>query len=161
MNKTTRTSALAIVALFASTAMALAADEYNVSSGITTTGAQLGIHGVDPVVLSSTTSVANPDGTYASVHDSVAYYFVSAESQSLFENNPERYLPQYGGFCAYAIALGKKFDGNPRYADVMNGKLYLFVNAAVLAEYMKDREGWIARAEARWPSIRSIAVADL
>lgn len=48
-----------------------------------------------------------------------------------FNAGPEQYLPQYGGFCAYAVALGKKLDGDPRFADIVDGKLSLFVNAMI------------------------------
>ncbi len=140
---------------------ALAADEYNVSTGVTTAGVPLGLHGVDPVTLSSFNAVAEGDAVHTVVNDGVAYYFASKQSADTFSENPEKYLPQYGGFCAYAVAKGKKFDGDPVFGDIVDGKLYLFVNAAIFEEYMKDRKEILARAEKTWPSIRHKAAGDL
>ena len=138
-----------------------AVDEFNVSNGITTAGAPLGLHGVDAVLLTTIHDDAEGSATYTVVVDGVAYYFESAATAKAFEAEPQRYLPQYGGFCAYAIALGKKFDGDPRYADIVDGKLYLFVNAEIFAEYKKDSKKILRKAKKVWPSIRHTAIEDL
>ncbi|WP_300396759.1 YHS domain-containing (seleno)protein [Henriciella sp.] len=138
-----------------------AEDEHNVSTGITAAGAPLGLHGVDPVALSTLNAVAEGDAAHTIVNDGVAYYFASADAARTFKADPDRYKPQYGGFCAYAVAVGKKFDGDPHYADIVDGKLYLFVNAAIFEKYKKDRKGTIAKADKTWPSIQHKAVGDL
>jgi YHS domain-containing protein len=140
---------------------AIAADEYNVTSGYTLDGAGLGVHGVDTVVLSTLNAVSIGEASHAVVHDGVAYYFASQLTADRFKANPEQYLPQYGGFCAYAVALGKKLDGDPRYADIVDGKLYLFVNAAVYQRYLDDRENTLRTAEENWPTIKHARVEDL
>ena len=142
-------------------APAVAADEYNVSSGYTLDGAGLGVHGVDTVALSTLNAVAEGDAKHAVVHDGVAYYFASTITAERFKADPVRYLPQYGGFCAYAVALGKKLDGDPRYADIVDGKLYLFVNAAVFERYLADKENTLRKAEEQWPQIKHTPVEDL
>ncbi len=152
---------IAALALSLTTATAFAEDEYNRSTGITTAGVPLGLHGVDAVALSTIHDVAEGSAVNTVVVDGVAYYFASAESARTFEAEPERYLPQFGGFCAFAVALGKKFDGDPRYADIVDGKLYLFVNEEILHKYRKDRTNILRNAERTWPSIRHTAVSDL
>lgn len=153
---------VAAVALALSAPMAsFAADEYNVSTGVTTAGVPLGLHGVDAVTLSTVNAVAKGDAAHTVVQDGVAYYFASAESARRFEAAPQSYMPQYGGFCAFAVALGKKFDGDPRFADIVDGKLYLFVNAEIFEKYKKDSKRILAKAEATWPSIQHTAVEDL
>jgi len=142
-------------------APAYAVDEYNVSKGITTEGVPLGLHGVDAVALTTLGAVAEGDAAFIVVQDGNAYYFASQESADRFSANPDRYLPQYGGFCAYAVALGRKFDGDPMFADIFEGKLYLFVNAAVLEIYKQDKQKWLTKAEEMWPKIRSKAVSEL
>ena len=139
----------------------LAADEYNTTSGVTTTGYKLGMHGMDPVELSTRRALSEGIANHTVVHDGVAYYFISAATAAKFEASPDRYLPQFGGFCAYAIALGKKFDGDPKYADIVDGKLYLFVNAEIYDTYRKDAAAIIANAHQKWPEIKSTAVDDL
>lgn len=153
-------AACAALAIIAPT-FSFAEDEHNVSTGVTTAGVPLGLHGVDAVTLSTLNAVAEGDAAFTVVHEGVAYYFASAESARLFKAAPQKYAPQYGGFCAYAVALGKKFDGDPRYADIVGGKLYLFVNAEIFAKYKKDSKRILAKAEATWPSIQHKAVKDL
>lgn len=140
---------------------AYAVDEYNVSRGITPAGVPLGLHGVDSVALSTLGAVAEGDAAYTVVHDGGAYYFASQESADRFSANPEQYLPQYGGFCAYAVALGKKFDGDPVFADIVDEKLYLFVNDAVFRKYKENPQQTLTEAQKMWPKIKHIAVSDL
>ncbi len=146
---------------FAAATPSLAADEHNVSTGITTSGAPLGLHGVDAVALSTSNTVVEGDAVHTIVEDGVAYYFATAESARRFKAAPENYMPKYGGFCAFAVALGKKFDGDPRFADIVDGKLYLFVNAEIFAKYKKNPEKILANAEKKWPTIKHKAVKDL
>lgn len=160
--KTTITLTTLTTILILMTALpALAVDEVNVSSGVTTSGERLGLHGVDSVALSTLGAVAEGDAAYTVVHDGAAYYFASEESARTFSKNPSRYLPQYGGFCAYAIAKGKKFDGDPVFADIVDGKLYLFVNAEIFEIYKKDSSRILEKAETMWPKIQHEAVEDL
>lgn len=162
MSRTTRLTLVTTLALAcAAAAPALAEDEYNVTNGYTLDGVPLALHGVDPVALSTLNAVAEGAATQTVIHDGVAYYFASPISAAMFEAEPEKYMPQYGGFCAFAVALGKKLDGDPRFADIVDGKLYLFVNAAVFEKYKKDPEGTIAKAEEIWPTIHHAAVDSL
>ena len=140
---------------------AYAVDEYNVSKGITSAGVPLGLHGVDAVALTSLGAVAEGDATFTVVQDGNAYYFASQESADQFSADPDRFLPQYGGFCAYAVAKGKKFDGDPMFADIVRGKLYLFVSGAVFQKYLANKEEILKNAEETWPKIRSKAVTEL
>ncbi len=161
MTNTIKTTCAAIALSLSFTAPVFAADEYNVSSGVTTAAAPLGLHGVDAVTLSTFNAVAEGDAAHTVVVDGVAYYFASADSAREFESAPAKYLPQFGGFCAFAVALGKKFDGDPRYADIVDGKLYLFVNAEIFEKYKKDSKRIIAKAHKTWSSIQHTAVEDL
>lgn len=156
-----KTAAIAIALTLSFALPSLAADEHNVTTGVTTAGAPLGLQGVDAVALSTLNAVAEGTAVHTVVHDGVAYYFASADSAEEFKASPNKYLPRFGGFCAFAVALGKKFDGDPRYADIVDGKLYLFVNAEIFAKYKKDAKRIIAKAEETWPSIHHTAVEDL
>lgn len=139
----------------------IAADEYNVSAGMTAANAPLGLHGVDPVAFISTGNRIAGAAKFAAVHDNVAYYFSSQANLDKFKAAPARYLPQNGGFCTFGVSVGKKFDGNPRWADVRNGKLYVFLSEEIFNAYQKDPAGTISKAEANWRKIRSTAARDL
>ena len=78
-----------------------------------------------------------------------------------FAAEPGRYLPQYGGFCTLGVAKGKKLDANPRFADIVDGKLYVFLNASVFEAYQKDKAGILAQAAENWPAIHHLTVAEV
>ena len=67
---------------------------------------------------------------FKSEYEKVLYYFTSAEQKAAFDADPKKYLPQYGGYCAYAIGLkSKKVGINPETFEIRDGKLYLFYNS--------------------------------
>lgn len=77
---------------------------------------------------------------YQYTHDGVKYKFVSQDNLSKFKSNPTMYLPQYGGWCAYAMGTsGDKVTVNPKTFEIRNGKLYLFYNAF----FNNTLESWI------------------
>ncbi len=156
-----KTLPLAIAALTLAAAPGFAADEYNISTGPALVGAPLAVHGFDTVALSTLNAVTRGSAEHTVVHDGVAYYFASAMSAEKFEADPEAYMPQYGGFCAFAVAIGKKLDGDPRYADIVGGKLYLFVSEAVYRKYLENPEETLTNAEKMWPGIKSEPVENL
>lgn len=139
---------------------AFAADEYNVSTGTTVDGQGVAMRGNDVVALTTGLDVTPGHAKFTHVHDGVAYYFASAETMERFAADPEAYMPQYGGFCALGVALGKKLDGSPRFADVVDGKLYVFLNAAVFETYNKDKATILAKAAENWPGIHHLTVAE-
>lgn len=152
---------IAATTVLALSSAAFAADEYNTSTGLTAAGAPLGLHGVDPVTFVNLGNRINGAAKYTAVHDGVAYYFASEEKMNKFKASPASFLPQNGGFCTFGVSVGKKFDGNPRYADIRNGKLYVFLNEEIYRAYQKDKDGTIAKADAQWAKIRSVAANEL
>ncbi|MBO6860084.1 YHS domain-containing (seleno)protein [Roseibium sp.] len=153
--------AATLLSLAALSAPAMAADEYNTSSGLTAAGSPLGLHGVDPVAFVSLGNRIDGTAQYTAVHDGVAYYFASQEAMDAFTAHPDKYLPQNGGFCTFGVSVGKKFDGDPQFAAVVDGKLYLFLNEAIFREFQKDQSGTITKAEANWKKIRSTEATKL
>ncbi|MBY6065169.1 YHS domain-containing protein [Leisingera aquaemixtae] len=154
--------ATAVLAGFAAfSESAFAADEYNVSAGSTAAGAPLALHGTDPVAFLELGSQSAGSARYTAVHDGAAYFFTSSGNKDAFEANPKAYLPQNGGFCTFGVSKGKKLDGDPQYAEIVEGKLYVFLNEEVLRAYQEDRAGTIARAAENWPRIRHAAAAEL
>lgn len=149
-----------VTALSLATA-AMAADEYNATNSLTLTGQPLGMHGFDPVSMFHGGKPALGNADFTSEHEGVDYYFASASAQSEFDANPAAHLPQFGGFCAFGVFVGKKLDGDVRYADIVDGKLYLFVNAAIFEKYLEDKAAVIDGAHAKWPGIVSTPVGEL
>src|SRR3989304_3053602 len=72
-----------------------------------------------------------------------------------FKAGPAKSEPAFGGFCAYGVALGKKFDGDPNFWKIVNGKLYLNLDGDIQAEWAKDTAGNITKADGNWGRIRA------
>lgn len=154
-------AALTLAASLAFASAAFAADEVNVSSGLTAAGAPLGLHGVDPVAFLELGNRVDGSARHTAVHDGVAYYFETAANKQAFEADPAAYLPRNGGFCTFGVSVGKKFDGDPQYASIVEGKLYVFLNEEIFQLFQKDRAGTIAKAADNWPKIEHTAAGDL
>jgi len=140
---------------------AFAADEYNVSTGTTLSNAGVALRGDDVVALATGLEVKPGYARHTVDWDGVAYYFASEKTMKQFQANPERYMPQYGGFCAFGVAIGKKLDAAPRYADIVDGKLYVFLNDVAFGKYEADKAGTLAKAEANWPAMHHVAVEEV
>ncbi|MEL6617966.1 MAG: YHS domain-containing (seleno)protein [Pseudomonadota bacterium] len=161
MNYTTAFRGLAMATSLALATAAFAADEYNVNNGLTLTGHPLGMHGVDPTSMFAGGKPVQGTAMYTSQHDGVDYYFASKDAQAEFDANPTAHLPQFGGFCAFGVFVGKKLDGDVRYADIVDGKLYLFVNAAIFDKYLEDKKTVIDGATEKWPEIVNTPISAL
>lgn len=140
---------------------AMAADEVNVVPGLTAAGAPLGLHGADPVALLDHGKNIGGLAAQTAIHDGVAYYFASEENRLVFEANPARYMVQNGGFCTFGVSVNKKFDGDPNFAAVVDGKLYVFLSEEIYQALLKDKAGTISKAAENWKVIEHTAATDL
>jgi YHS domain-containing protein len=96
---------------------------------------------------------------YTISYDNVNYKFVSQHNMDTFNSNPEKYIPQYGGYCAYAMAKnGKKVGVNPKSFEIRDSKLYLFYNAwgtNTLKLWLKnDVKGLQSKADQYWEAVK-------
>jgi YHS domain-containing protein len=80
------------------------------------------------------------------------WLFSSSENAGKFEENPERYAPQYGGYCAYAMADGKTVKIDPDSWSIRDGKLYLNYDAGVQKKWLAKVSDYIRRADDKWPA---------
>ena len=91
-------------------------------------------------------------------HNGIVYRFVSQENQESFKQDPEKFIPQYGGYCAYAIATkSEKVSINPKAFEIRDGKLYLFyhtVFANTLEMWLNENpEQLKIQADQNWVNI--------
>ncbi|HWA34356.1 MAG TPA: YHS domain-containing (seleno)protein [Cyclobacteriaceae bacterium] len=90
---------------------------------------QLAIQGYDPVAYFEAHKAVKGKPSLSHNYEGVTYYFSSPENKKLFTDNPAKYEPQYGGWCAYAMgATGEKVEIDPETFKIVDGKLYLFYN---------------------------------
>lgn len=151
----------ALVILLGFTASVAYAHHVNVSSGLTAGGAPLAIHGYDPVAYFTKGQAHVGKATFTAVHEGVAYRFASQSNKTTFEKNPQRYAPQYGGYCAFGVSVGAKFDGDPTLWRIVNDKLYFNLNPEIQEKWLEDVPGNIAKADRNWRQIRDKAPSDL
>lgn len=110
------------------------------------------IQGYDPVAYFTEAKPVPGDPKITATHDGAIYRFASAEHKTMFESDPGKYVPQYGGFCAYGAAQGYNAPVEPEQFTIADGKLYLNYNADVRKRWNEDRGGYISKADAYWAS---------
>lgn len=81
------------------------------------------------------------------------WYFASAENREKFAAAPEKFAPQYGGYCAYAVASGYTADIDPRAWTIVDGRLYLNYSLGVRDRWSRDIPGNIRKGDANWPAV--------
>lgn len=131
------------------------------TSAINTEAGNVILHGYDPVAYFTAGKPVQGDAKFSATHGGAVYHFASQANLRAFQADPEAYVPQFGGFCAMGAALGKKLDVDPTQFKVVDGKLYLNVNADVFKKWSEDVPGNIAAADANWPLIKDKAPASL
>lgn len=115
---------------------------------------KVALNGYDPVSFFPDASKSvNGDFNITSTHKGATYYFVNQDNKTLFESDPEKYAPQYGGFCAYGVSKGGLFPVDVQCAQVLDGKLYLNLNQDMVDLFEKDKKGAIIKAVANWPGL--------
>ena len=100
-------------------------------------------------------------GWHVSEYDGAFYIFASKENKKAFDKNPDKYVPAYGGYCAYGVAIGKKFYSDPLAWHIENGRLYLNLDDKIQAKWLKDVPGYIKKAETNWEKIADKSPSEL
>ena len=113
-----------------------------------------GINGYDPVAYFTHGKAMKGNGWHVADYEGVMYVFANKKNRKMFEANPEKYLPAYGGYCAYGVAVGKKFIADPEVWRIEDGKLYLNLDADIQNKWMKDIPGYIKKANSNWMEIK-------
>ena len=120
-----------------------------------------GIGGYDPVSYFTDGKPERGSGYHVADYQGVTYAFVSKEHKKMFEANPGKYAPAYGGWCAYGVAVGKKFVADPEVWKIVKGKLYVNLDRDIQSKWNRDIPGYIKTADSNWKDIRDKAPADL
>jgi YHS domain-containing protein len=113
----------------------------------------LAIKGYDPVSYFTTGKPTPGLAQFSTTHNGVIYRFSSAENRDRFIATPEKFVPQYGGYCAYAISLNKIADIDPEDWAIIKDKLYLNNGSLAQTLWSLDKSGNIARGDQNWPLV--------
>lgn len=110
------------------------------------------IRGYDPVAYFTEERPVKGSSEFTTDHNGATWHFSSKENKALFDGNPEKYSPQYGGYCAYGMANGFVVSTDPDAFSLVDGKLYLNYSLSVRKTWLKDVPGNIKSADENWLS---------
>jgi YHS domain-containing protein len=113
-----------------------------------------GAHGYDPVAFFTQSKAIRGEPQWQSTVGGVTYYFQSKADKDAFNQDAAKYTPQYGGYCAMAMTMGKLEDVDPNYFVVHGDKLLLQKNEKAHMMFVKDVEGNIRKADANWAKLQ-------
>ena len=138
---------LATFLLSVAAAAAHAAGESNLDSS------GLALKGYDPVAYFTEKKPLKGKVEFTAQHEGATYRFASAANRDAFAAAPQKYAPQYGGYCAFGVAGGYKAPIEPDAWTVVDGKLYLNYNRSVRSKWSSDIPGFVRKADANWPTV--------
>lgn len=139
--------------LTAATALTLLAVSGAFAGEIFTTNG-VAINGYDAVAYFTDNKPVKGSNKYTTSFKGATFQFASAAHRDAFAKDPERYAPQYGGYCAFGTAQGHKATTEPQAFTVVDQKLYLNYNDDVRETWKKDVTGNIKTADANWDKVR-------
>lgn len=125
------------------------------------TNSVTGVSGYDLVAYHTDGKASRGNGHNVSEHGGVTYLFASAENKKAFDANPDKYLPAYGGWCAFGVSVGKKFVSDPEAWKIVDGRLYLNLDKNIQADWLKDIPGRIKKANTHWVKIKNKSPSEL
>ncbi len=108
------------------------------------------IKGYDAVAYFTAGKALKGNGSFTFQWHDMTWYFSTKENKDLFAAGPEKYAPQYDGYCAWAMTESRKAITDPEVWKIVDGKLYLNCSAAAYGKWSKDIPGNIKKADANW-----------
>jgi len=117
----------------------------------------LAIDGHDPVAYFTEQKPVKGSPEFRVEFEGSTFQFASAVHRDTFAANPEKFVPQYGGYCAYGMAKGYKAKIDPAAFTVVGDKLYLNYSETVRSQWLTDIPGYIRKADANWPDVKKVA----
>jgi YHS domain-containing protein len=141
---------LAAAALLVASATAHAGSPIN-----KTTFGDLAVDGYDVVAYQTDHKAVPGQREFQTAWQGATWRFASTEHLKTFTADPQRYAPQYGGYCAYAVAAkNDKVDIDPQAFTVVDGKLYLNYSKKIQTMWEADRAHYIETGDRNWPTLR-------
>ena len=139
--------------LFASAALAAEPPVNTLKNSLFGGRTDTAINGYDTVAYFTVGKPVKGQDSLVYEWNGAKWKFSSQANLDLFKGSPEKYAPQYGGYCAYGVAQGNLVKVEPDQFTVHDGKLYLNYDAEVQAKWLKDIPGYNKAADAKFPSL--------
>jgi YHS domain-containing protein len=112
------------------------------------------IHGYDPVAFFEESKPVKGNETLTYQWKEATWHFTSQKNLEVFKSNPEKYAPQYGGYCAFGMSRGYKAKTLPETWTVLDGKLYFNYNLDVKQDWSKKPGEYIEKADKNWVDVK-------
>jgi YHS domain-containing protein len=116
-------------------------------------GSGVAIRGYDPVAFFTDSRPVKGDSQFQSEFRGAKYYFVSAEHKAIFDKEPAKYEPQFGGYCAYGASKGHKARVKIEAWQIVNGRLLMQYDLEVKDKFNEDQLGNLQKADQNWPGL--------
>jgi YHS domain-containing protein len=116
----------------------------------------IAIKGHDPVGYFTMSEPVNGKQEFAAQYGGATWHFANAGNRETFLENPEKYVPRYGGYCAYGVAEGGLFNIATDAWTIHDGRLYLNQNKRVRKLWLENIPGHIRQADLLWPKIQKL-----
>ncbi len=114
---------------------------------------EFAINGYDAVAYHKQQKPVKGNSEFTAQWNGAKWRFTNDENRSLFESDPERWAPLYGGYCAWAVANNYTAKTDPDAWSIVDDRLYLNYNRRIRKKWSKDIPGNIKRADANWPEV--------
>ncbi|MEZ4824289.1 MAG: YHS domain-containing (seleno)protein [Ignavibacteria bacterium] len=108
------------------------------------------IHGYDPVAYFTELRAVKGNENISFGYNDATWYFASQENLDLFKSDPEKYSPQFGGYCSFAVSKGYSADSDPETFEIIDGKLYLCAEPDIKEDWLKEGKTAIDIAYENW-----------
>ncbi len=118
-------------------------------------GKRVALAGHDPVSYFARGRPEKGSREFWFAFDDAVYLFSSAKHRALFAADPERYAPQYHGYCTMKVSEGERAEADPEAWAIAGGKLYVFRSKRGLARFNENRAEVLGRADAAWQNLRA------
>jgi len=113
----------------------------------------LALQGHDPVAFFTAGEPLKGESSIVSVHHGARYQFASAENKSKFDADPEKYAPQFGGYCAYGVSRGYTAPIKVDAFQIVDGRLLLQYDKGARDIFNRDVQASLKKADANWPGL--------
>ena len=143
---------LSLIGLSATVAQAQRAEVFQ-SRRPDYTASALAVGGFDTVAYHTQQQAVSGRPEFRVSWKGAEWQFASQANRDAFAADPEKFAPQYGGYCAFAVAGGSTAAGDPRVFDVVNGRLYLNLSTGTQASWRRGQASMIQRGDQNWPRL--------
>ncbi|MBX9926075.1 MAG: hypothetical protein K2Y05_06935 [Hyphomicrobiaceae bacterium] len=150
---TPRLMSIALASILALAAVVVAATNMVAFAGpasISTTRDNVAVSGYDPVAYFVSAQPVKGSADITASHGGATWRFATEANRTAFLANPAKYVPQYGGYCAWAVSQGYTAPSDPNAWKIVDGKLYLNYNRSVGRDWEVNAAANISRANTNW-----------